>query len=136
MCYHSSHINSNASDIAYQLFTQSEYFLLSKFPLLKTDTIIRTIFILKHLSIEKQYNYKIRLFETATSNSCNDKMYGISIIIIHEAKRMWWKFPILLLDIYAVIDLFHYTSATLHEVSIIGMMSFIQNPLDTHHIKT
>lgn len=69
----------------------------------KKDTIIRTIFILKHISVEKQDNYKIRLLETATSYRRNDKMYGISSIVIYEARRMWWRFPNLLLDIYAVM---------------------------------
>ena len=81
-------------------------------------------------------DYWIRQLETATPYGCNDKIDGIGILSSPSCNSV------------NVMNIFnstprrrrshghrHYTSPSLHDVSINDLLPFIQKPLGIHHIR-
>ena len=138
MCGHRSDINLNANDILYQHFNQPDHSIVSM-----TVRIIEKIYhssnnpnLSTTLRRQKE-DYWIRQLGTATPYGCNDKIDGIGILSSPSCNSV------------NVMNIFnstprrrrshghrHYTSPSLHDVSINDLLPFIQKPLGIHHIRT
>ena len=138
MCGHRSDINLNANDILYQHFNQPDHSIVSM-----TVRIIEKIYhssnnpnLSTTLRRQKE-DYWIRQLGTATPYGCNDKIDGIGILSSPSCNSV------------NVMNIFnstprrrrshghrHYTSTSLHDVSINDLLPCIQKPLGIHHIRT